>query len=109
VHLALSMTAAVLTTGAFIPQTVKTMRSGSADGLAWGYLMLFGLGISLWFIHGLRIGDVALTLANGLTLVMVGLIIWTKATGPRRGSPGRRVCQPTNTGIVVADESPKRH
>ena len=81
------MTAAVLTTGAFIPQTVKTMRSGSADGLAWGYLVLLGLGISLWFIHGLRIGDVALTLANGLTLVMIGIIIWTKATGSRRERP----------------------
>lgn len=78
------MTAALLTTGAFIPQTVKTMRSGSADGLAWGYLVLLGLGIGLWLIHGLRIGDVALVLANGCTLVMIGLITWTKATEVRR-------------------------
>ena len=81
------MTAAVLTTGAFIPQTIKTIRSGSADGLAWGYLVLLGIGISLWFIHGLRIDDLALTLANGLTLVMIGLIIWIKATGSRRQRP----------------------
>lgn len=84
VHLALSLTAALLTTGAFVPQTVKTMRAGSADGLAWGYLGLFGLGVGLWLVHGLRIGDVALALANGLTLVMIGLIAWTKATESRR-------------------------
>lgn len=86
-HLALSLTAALLTTGAFVPQTVKTMRAGSADDLAWGYLVLFGIGISLWFLHGLRIGDVALALANGITLMMIGLIIWTKATGSRRERP----------------------
>ena len=81
------MTAAVLTTGAFVPQTLRTMRTGSADDLAWAYLVLFGMGIGLWFLHGLRIGDVALALANGLTLVMIGLIAWTKATGSRRGRP----------------------
>jgi MtN3 and saliva related transmembrane protein len=86
------MTAAVLTTGAFIPQTVRTMRRGSADDLAWGYLVLFGVGVGLWFLHGLRIADPALSLANGLTLVMIGLITWTKATGARRpvGAGSRR-------------------
>lgn len=102
------MTAAVLTTGAFVPQTVKTMRSGAADGLAWGYLGLLGAGIGLWFVHGLRIGDLALVVANGLTLVMIGLISWTKATASRRRSPGRRVRQTFDPGIVVADEARQR-
>jgi len=54
---ALSLTAARFTTGGFIPQTVTALRAGSAEGLAWGYLVLLGIGIGLWLIHGLRIGD----------------------------------------------------
>lgn len=94
----------MLTTGAFIPQTVKTMRSGSADGLAWGYLVLLGLGIGLWLVHGLRIGDVALVLANGLTLVMIGLISWTKVRGASRESSAR-VGQSLEPGVPAANES----
>jgi MtN3 and saliva related transmembrane protein len=83
VILALSLTAALLTTGAFVPQTLRTWRTRSADDLAWGYLGLFGLGVGLWLMYGLVQGDPALIAANGLTLVMVCAIATAKATSHR--------------------------
>lgn len=73
------MTAALLTTGAFIPQTLRTLRTRSTDDLAWAYLGLFGLGIGLWLAYGLVMGDPALIAANGLTFLMVAVIAGAKA------------------------------
>jgi len=79
------MTAALLTTGAFIPQTLRALRTRSTDDLAWAYLALFGLGVGLWLTYGLVERDPALITANGLTLVMVGVIAAAKASHrPRR-------------------------
>lgn len=80
VLLALSMTAALLTTGAFVPQTLRALRTKSTDDLAWAYLALFGLGVGLWLAYGLVRRDPAIVAANGLTLVMVGVISAAKAS-----------------------------
>jgi len=72
------MAAALLTTGAFIPQTLRTLRTRSTDDLAWAYLGLFGLGIGLWLAYGLVMGDPALIAANGLTFLMVAVITAAK-------------------------------
>jgi MtN3 and saliva related transmembrane protein len=72
------MTAALLTTGAFIPQTLRTLRTRSTDDLAWAYLGLFGLGVGLWLAYGLVMGDPALIAANGLTFLMVVVITAAK-------------------------------
>jgi MtN3 and saliva related transmembrane protein len=74
------MTAALLTTGAFIPQTLRALRTRSTDDLAWGYLALFGIGVGLWLVYGLIKGDPALIVANGLTFVMVGVIAAAKVS-----------------------------
>lgn len=78
------MTAALLTTGAFIPQTLRALRTRSTDDLAWAYLALFGLGVGLWLAYGLVERDPALITANGLTLAMVGVIAAAKASHRRR-------------------------
>ena len=80
VTLALSLTAALLTTGAFVPQVLRTLRTRSTNDLAWAYLVLLGTGVGLWLVYGLVRRDPALIAANGLTFAMVATITGVKAS-----------------------------
>ena len=78
---ALSFAAAILTTGSFLPQARRTLRTRSADDFAWGYLAMLGTGIALWCIYGAFAGEAALFFANIITLGFVLLIATIKRTG----------------------------
>jgi MtN3 and saliva related transmembrane protein len=54
--------------------------------------LLFTLGVLLWLVYGIRIGSLAVTLANGVTLVLAASILIMKIVyddSPRKGG-GRR-------------------
>lgn len=70
--------AACLTTGSWVPQAVKTIRTRSAGDFAWSYLLMFGLGVFLWLIYGIFRGDVAIIGANAVTFVLVARIALVK-------------------------------
>ena len=65
--------AGILTTGAFVPQVIKTKDTKS---LSLSMYLLQVIGIILWLIHGVVIKDFALMMANGVTLCL-SLIIWS--------------------------------
>lgn len=69
--------AAVLTTVAFVPQMIRSSRSGS-DGVSGTMLLLFGTGVALWFVYGLLRASEPLMLANGLTGLQVIVIAAVK-------------------------------
>jgi MtN3 and saliva related transmembrane protein len=75
----IGMIAGALTTGAFVPQLVKTWRAGG-QGLSWTMLALFGTGVGLWFVYGVLRGSWPVILANGLTgaqvVVLAGMKGW---------------------------------
>ena len=72
---ALGYAAASLTTISFIPQAVKTLRTGDTRGISLRMYALFTCGIALWGIYGLLTGDGPLIAANAITLVSAGLIL----------------------------------
>lgn len=72
------MGAAVLTTLAYIPQTVKVLRERHTTSLSLGMYCMITTGIALWCIYGLMIGSPSLILANGLTFVMTLTILIMK-------------------------------
>lgn len=76
--LVLGFVAAVITTGAWVPQAYKTVRSRSARDFSWSSLAMLVVGISLWFSYGVLRGDMAVTLANGVTMVLVLAIVAVK-------------------------------
>jgi MtN3 and saliva related transmembrane protein len=78
---ALGMTAAAMTTGSWIPQALKTIRSRSAGDFAWSYLALFGGGVFLWMVYGIFRQDPVIFGANLLTLGLVLRIMVVKRTG----------------------------
>jgi MtN3 and saliva related transmembrane protein len=76
---ALGYAAASLTTLSFIPQALKTLRSGDTSAISLRMYVLFTAGIALWGLYGLLTGDGPLIVANAITLVSAGLILERKA------------------------------
>jgi MtN3 and saliva related transmembrane protein len=72
---ALGYTAASLTTLSFIPQAIKTLRTGDTRGISLRMYALFTAGIALWGLYGLLTGDGPLIAANAITLVAAGFIL----------------------------------
>jgi len=72
------LAAATLTTGAFVPQVVRTWRTRSANDISAAWIALFGLGLALWLAYGIAVGATPVILANIVTLALVGVIAWVK-------------------------------
>ena len=70
--------AGVLTTGAFFPQVVKTVRSRSTDDLSWSWAVMTLFGVALWLTYGIFIASISLVAANAVTFVCVALIAGVK-------------------------------
>lgn len=74
----LGFSAAFLTTLAFVPQAVKTLRSRHTKDISFGMYTLFTLGITLWLLYGLVIQDWPIILANVVTLCLATTILVLK-------------------------------
>ena len=70
--------AALLTTGAYIPQAYKTIKTKSTKDLSIITFTMLFVGTILWFIYGLYIHDTPLMLANGITATLSGIIFFLK-------------------------------
>ncbi|MCP5141062.1 MAG: SemiSWEET transporter [Chromatiales bacterium] len=66
----IGFTAAFLTTAAFLPQVLHTLRSRDTRGLSLGMYLAFSSGVFLWFVYGLMLGEWPIIIANGLTFLL---------------------------------------
>ncbi|HET1934711.1 TPA: SemiSWEET family sugar transporter [Streptococcus pneumoniae] len=68
--------AAILTTFAFLPQVFRIVKTKDTGSIALGmYVMQV---IALWLAHGIRIGDLPLILANSVSFLLSGIILFYK-------------------------------
>src|SRR5262245_20052174 len=79
--------AGILTTVAFVPQLVKTWRSGSTGDLSLTMLTIFAIGILLWLVYGVAVASWPLMLSNAITLALNALLLMMKV---REDSAGHR-------------------
>ncbi len=70
--------AATLTTAAFVPQAIKTLRSRDTRALSLGMYLIFTVGIAFWLGYGLALGSWPIILSNSFTLVLAGIILVLK-------------------------------
>lgn len=70
--------AAVLTSVAFAPQALRTLRSRDTKAISAGTYALFTAGAACWLIYGLAIGSMPVVLANAVTVVLTALILVLK-------------------------------
>ena len=71
-------TAAVLTTTSFFPQAIHVLRTRDTGAISLTMYTLFTAGIALWGVYGLMTGQVSIIAANGVTVVLAGLILLLK-------------------------------
>lgn len=74
----LGYAAAVLTTVAFVPQALKTIRSRDTSGISLGMYVIFVIGIGFWFLYGLALGSWPMILANIVTFLLASTILALK-------------------------------
>ena len=82
----IGLTAAVCTTAANLPQLKKAWVTGQTDDLSLKTLLLFGSGLVLWIIYGVLQKDVAIMMANGISLLILSAILYLKVLQPRARS-----------------------
>lgn len=61
--------AACLTTLSFLPQAIKVISTRNTQGISLLMYGMFVLGVLMWLIYGVLIDNLAVSLANLLTLL----------------------------------------
>ncbi|MBL6877250.1 MAG: SemiSWEET transporter [Flavobacteriales bacterium] len=73
----IGLSAAFLTTSAFIPQIYKIYKEKNADGISLTMYIILFTGVILWFVYGVLIGSLSIIIANGVTaLLQLSIIIF---------------------------------
>jgi MtN3 and saliva related transmembrane protein len=74
----LGFVAGTLTTLAFLPQVIRTWRTKSTKDLSLPMLSAFTSGVACWFVYGLWIDSMPITLTNGVTFLLAGTNLMLK-------------------------------
>jgi len=69
---------ATCTTVAFVPQVVRIWRTRSAADISAGMYLVFILGLMLWTAYGVLVVSWPIIVANILTMVLAGAVLWMK-------------------------------
>jgi MtN3 and saliva related transmembrane protein len=70
--------AATLTTLAFVPQAVKTLRSRDTRSISLGMYAVFTVGVAFWFGYGIALHSWPMIVSNAITFVLAGSILLLK-------------------------------
>ena len=71
----IGMSAAILTTLAFVPQVLKVIKLKKTEGLSLNTYIIFTLGVGLWFVYGFFKNSLSMVLGNGITLILSMIIL----------------------------------
>ena len=74
----LGLSAAICTTGAFLPQAIKIIVTKETKSLSLIMYIILVTGGSLWFVYGVLKHDIPVMAANGVTLVFTSTILTLK-------------------------------
>ena len=62
--------AAILTTLAFLPQLIKTIKTKKAEDVSLITLIMFLTGVLSWIIYGYKISSTPILMANIVTFIL---------------------------------------
>lgn len=69
---------ALLTTIAFVPQAVHSLKTRDLSGISLPMYSLFSLGVLGWLVYGLMINSWPIIIANCITLVLASIVLYLK-------------------------------
>ena len=70
--------AGICTTGAFLPQVIRTWRTRSTDDISLGMVLLTVFGLVLWLVYGIAVNDWPLIGADAASLILAATILGLK-------------------------------
>lgn len=70
--------AATLTTLAFVPQAMKTIRSKDTHSISLGMYVVFTIGLVFWLAYGIVLGSWPMIVSNIITLGLSSTILALK-------------------------------
>jgi len=70
--------AATLTTAAFVPQAIKTIRSRDTRGISLGMYVVFTIGIAFWLLYGVALHSWPMIISNIITFGLSATILAMK-------------------------------
>lgn len=70
--------AAAMTTLAFVPQAIKTIRTGDTRGISLGMYVVFTIGIAFWLVYGIALQSTPMILSNIVTFMLSATILGLK-------------------------------
>jgi MtN3 and saliva related transmembrane protein len=73
--------AAFCTTVSYFPQVRKCWETRETGDISLKMLLLLATGLALWMIYGFVKSDVVIIVANGISVAMVGVILFFKLRG----------------------------
>ncbi len=76
--------AATLTTLSFLPQAWLTLRTRDVSGISLSMYSVFTLGVALWLVYGVMLGEWPIIIANALTLMLATAILGMRLAFARR-------------------------
>lgn len=74
----IGMVGASLTTVAFLPQAIKTIKTKNTRDLSLNMFILSEMGVIMWLTYGVLIGDLPIIFANVITFFLISTIIVMK-------------------------------
>ena len=74
----LGLLAGTITTAAAIPQVVRTYRTRHVRDISIWQPILLNVGMSLWLMYGIALGDIPLIVANAVSLLCYTALIVMK-------------------------------
>lgn len=75
---AVGSAAALLTTLAFVPQVVKTLKTRQTRDISLSMWILFSAGVALWLAYGILLTAWPVIAANAATLVLSLVVLAVK-------------------------------
>lgn len=81
---ALGLAAAFFTTISYFPQLMKVWRTGETGDLSLKMLLALATGLALWIAYGVVKQDIAIIVANVVSVGFVGFILIFKLRTIRR-------------------------
>jgi MtN3 and saliva related transmembrane protein len=70
--------AATLTTLAFIPQAIKTLKTRDTRSISVGMYSVFTVGVGFWLAYGIVLNSWPMILSNVVTFVLSATILGMK-------------------------------
>jgi len=77
------MAAAFLTTGSFVPQAIRVLKTRDTRAISLAMYVMFTSGSFLWFIYGICIKSTSVIAANAITFLLALTILILKSQQSR--------------------------